>query len=223
MAAVTLTVADFVVATVVVVVVLGLLLWSSIDAPIGDADDGYLCYGALEVDREAVPVRDFRSYEPGRYWWTVPFLRVLGRGLATVRVAATAMLAGGLLAVVMALRGTGQGWVTVIVTAVVVAAWSLHPHKRFDRGMLLAVVAAMIWAITDPSPWSLAIAGGAVGLAAVAGVNLALYGAVAAGLTLLVVARRPDAGLVEESLWMGGGIVVGSAPRPEAAVDSTHR
>src|SRR5688572_22171687 len=75
------------------------------DAP--GADEGYLWYGSLRVLEGELPHRDFRSYEPARYYWVALFLRILGRGLPAVRVATHAFLAIALVAVLFRLRALG--------------------------------------------------------------------------------------------------------------------
>jgi hypothetical protein len=197
---------DVIAAIVVVAVVLGTQLVATIDDPPGGADEGYLWYGVLEVVRGKVPLRDFRSYEPGRYWVTLPFL-VLGRGLPSVRVAATAMLGVGAVAVALVLRGVGHGWPVVVVAVLVISAWSPIFQKRHDQAVLLLAAGAMTWILADPSPASFVAAGAAVGLAVVFGVNLGLYAGVAAGLTLLIASRRPDVDL----LFASGRVVLGAA------------
>jgi hypothetical protein len=212
-----LSAVDVVISMGIVAAVLGLQLVATIDDPPGGADEGYLWYGVLEVARGKVPLRDFRSYEPGRYWVSLPFL-LLGRGLPSVRVAATAMLGLGALALALVVRGAGGGWSVVAVSVVVVAAWSPIFQKRHDQAVLLFAAAAMAWVSADPSPTSFLTAGIVVGLALVFGVNLGLYAGVAAGLTLLVVARRSGTDLVPSAGWVSLGVVAGASPLWSATV-----
>src|SRR5262245_43804997 len=60
------------------------------------ADEGYLWYGVQRTVAGAVPMRDFQSYEPGRYWWCAAFAGVFGDGILVVRAAAVAFHALGL-------------------------------------------------------------------------------------------------------------------------------
>ncbi len=206
-----LSAVDVLVCVGVVAVVLGAQLVATIDDPPGGADEGYLWYGVLAVARAEVPLRDFRSYEPGRYWVSLPFL-VLGRGLPSIRVAATAMLAAGTLAVALALRGTGRGWPVVVVAVLIVAAWSPIFQKRHDQAVLLLAAAALVWVMADPAPASFVAAGAAVGLALVFGLNLGLYAGAATGLAQLIVARRVGVDLLPASGRVLFGAFVAGSP-----------
>ena len=51
-------------------------------------DEGFLWYGALKTFQGQVPLRDFQSYFPGRYYFTAAFFNFLGPDLLAVRIAA---------------------------------------------------------------------------------------------------------------------------------------
>ena len=91
-------------ATALVLAAVGLV--SRWRAPVG-ADEGYLWYGTLRLLEGRVPVRDFRSYEPGRYLWCAPFVHLLRRGVLGVRIATHAFFAVALAAALLALHGLG--------------------------------------------------------------------------------------------------------------------
>src|SRR5690349_11807674 len=87
-------------------------------------EEGYLWYGALRMREGAMPLREFRSYEPGRYAWIVLFMRVLGPGIASVRIAAVAFYALGMVATLARLRLAGMDWAALGLVSLLLVAWA---------------------------------------------------------------------------------------------------
>jgi len=204
-------VSDVIISLGLISVVFAIHLAFTIDDPPTMTDEGYLWYGVLEVSRGQVPVRDFRSYEPGRYWISLLVLK-FGRGLPWIRLAASATLAFGTLALVLALRVAGQRWSVSVATVLIVIAWSPHPHKRYEQATFLLMAGAITWLLADPSVSKLVVVGLVAGLVIVIGTNLGLYACSAALLSLLIVARGPELSLVRDSWWLFSGVLVGSSP-----------
>ncbi len=166
------------------------MLSSRLHAPLG-ADEGYLWYGLQQLLGGRMPHRDFKSYEPGRYWWLGMFARGFGPGLRVLRYGTHAFFALCLAATLFSLRKLGLAWPIVACTGIALTALSHPQHKQFEHGAVLLAFATLQWAWAWPSPWSMASAAATVGLASLMGFNLLLYFAAA----LLVT--------VTASAWVG--------------------
>ncbi|NNE72956.1 MAG: hypothetical protein HKN26_04780 [Acidimicrobiales bacterium] len=191
---------------------MGALVLATRHEPIFGADEGYLWYGVLEVLRGAMPVRDFRSYEPGRYWVLAPFLWVGRRGLLAVRIGSTAVLAVGLFGLTLVGRSAGLGWGSIGAVVVVGTVWAIRPHKRIDQGVLLGLTAATVHFLDAPGPTSATILGLSIGVAAVFGLNHGLYGAVIFVLVVVLGALKTDLSIGSVAGYGAAGVAVGAAP-----------
>ena len=119
-----------------VLVALDFYLFGNVDLNL--ADEGYLWYGVLRTLEGEVPLRDFQSYEPGRYYWCVAWSSLFGSGILGVRVALAIFQAIGLIAGITDATATGAGAEAV---AVFFVGWSMH-HYYLD---------AKIWRVSrDP-------------------------------------------------------------------------
>jgi hypothetical protein len=149
-------------------------------------DEGYVWYGTLRTLAGDVPIRDFRSYEPGRYYWCALWMLVLGRGVLALRVASHAFYFLGLTGGLLALRLGGVGWPATLTAGVVLAAWGHEPYKLFEPAFASIAVLAGVVLITHPGYATIATAGAVAGAISFFSVNYALYaGAALLGLTLL--------------------------------------
>ena len=150
-------------------------------------DEGYLWYGTLRTLEGDVPLRDFRSYEPGRYYWCAVWMLALGRGVVTLRIAVHAFYFLGLTCGLLALRAAGAGWPAVVVAGIVLAAWGHKPYKLFEPALAMFAVLAGTALIIHPGYPALIVAGAVAGAICFFGVNYGLYaGAALFFLTLLV-------------------------------------
>lgn len=151
-------------------------------------DEGYLWYGALQTAAGRLPVRDFRAYDPGRYWWVAAWLRLPGSGLMKLRMAmmGAKMVAMVCAATILYLAGAGLsvslgGWALLFL-------WLRPRHKQVDQAVLmLGLLAAVVYVLYPGWP-AAAFLGGVVALAWMVGINHGLYQSVGAVLILLTMA-----------------------------------
>jgi len=71
---------------------------------ISTGDEGFLWYGAQRVLRGEVPLRDFYSYDPGRYYYVAMIMTLLRNdGIIALRIANAIIQAMGLFLALMLL------------------------------------------------------------------------------------------------------------------------
>ncbi|HEX6884836.1 MAG TPA: hypothetical protein VF530_15785 [Planctomycetota bacterium] len=187
-------------------------LWVG-DAHLNPAEEGYLWYGTWRTGLGEIPVRDFQSYDPGRYYLCAALAKVLGGGLLGLRRAEACVQGLGILfGLLAARRATRASWVLVPL-GVVLGAWMFPRHKVFEGMVALACTWSGTRLLEHPTRRRHAAAGVTAGLAAVFGRNLGLYAAVALALLAAVSAwKRRERGCARDGLALAGGVVAGYAP-----------
>ena len=151
---------------------------------LGLGDEGFLWYGAQRVLAGEVPVRDFQSYDVGRYYWLAAWMAIVGNGgVVALRLGNAALGCVALVLAATLLRSQNRD--ATLATAVGLATFALWIYPDFkvaDAFAVLLLTASLAHTLRDPGPRRWAIHGVAVGVAAVVGINHALYGVVAVAL-----------------------------------------
>ncbi len=181
------------------------------------ADEGFLYYGIQRVAEGEVPLRDFQSYEPARYYWCVFWGKLFGPGLLGMRRSIALFQFFGLWAGLVAFgRSIRPRWLIVPV-GVLLALWMFPRHKVFESSLAMMAVLAAQTLILVPGRRVQFACGVATGLAATFGRNHGIYWAGALGLLILFLAfkRRQGpwipAGLRGLGSWIAG-ILLGFSP-----------
>jgi hypothetical protein len=156
------------------------------------ADEGFLWYGAIATAHGQVPLRDFLSYDPGRYYWAAAWAQLFGDGILALRLSAAIFQALGLLLGLLAARRavTRPWWLAIVGTLLLV--WMIPRHKVFEPCVAMAAVWVGVRLLEHPSRGRHFAAGLLAGLAAFFGKNLGLY-CLAAMLCLALVAHASAA------------------------------
>ena len=190
-----------------------LLYAPGIKTGINLADEGYLWHGAIQVLEGAVPIRDFRAYDPGRYYWCAMWMRFLGRNLVSVRIAMIVTqiiaLTLGVSAVSMA---TGR-WAPTLLAGLALVAWMLPRYKQIDILFPMTAAFISVFLVNTPTPAHYFLSGAFVGICLVFGLNHALY--VGGGLSLLIgimVFRGHGLELSASLIWYTFGLSIGALP-----------
>jgi hypothetical protein len=196
--------------------VLALFLWQGYQG-LNLWDEGFLWYGVQRVIEGEVPLRDFSSYDPGRYYWAAALMAPSGaNGIVALRVAVAIFQAIGLFIglALLARASTKRDVGLLLIAAVTFAVWMFPRHKLFDISISIGLIGALSYLIEQPSSRRYFLAGLAVGIAAVFGRNHGLYGAVSGlgVLAYLTLKRDRGPGLGRAVAIWALGVVVGYAP-----------
>ena len=175
------------------------------------ADEGFLWYGVQRTAAGEVPLRDFQSYDPGRYYWCAAGTAVFGPGLVALRFSETIAQCVGLFFGLLAARRLTSNWVVFGAIGLMLTVWMFPSHKIFDHALLLTGIWVATRMVERPSRERVIVAGAFVGLCTFFGRNHALYNGVAEfGLLLLLgfkmPAEVPLSRIVEWCMGMIGGL-----------------
>jgi hypothetical protein len=199
-----------------VTAVLALFAWQG-SAEFSLWDEGFLWYGAQRVMLGEVPIRDFMSYDPGRYYWSAALMGLWGNnGIMALRGAVAVFQAMGLSAGLYLIARTETKWNTpyLLLSAVVLVAWMFPRHKLFDISLSIFLIGALASVVQSPTSRRYFLAGLCVGLVAVFGRNHGIYGAAGSvGVMLWLRLRRTDGpGLIKGFMTWLAGVSAGYLP-----------
>jgi hypothetical protein len=182
------------------------------------SDEGFLWYGAVQTAHGAVPLRDFRSYDPGRYYWAAAWAQLLGDGILALRLSTAIFQALGLFCGLLAARRAVASRWGLAATGALLVLWMSPRHKLFEPALTMLAVLVAVRLIEQPSRRRACAAGLLVGFAGIMGKNHGLYCAAATlSLLLFVHFRIAPAGFAPRELgrrllaW-GAGAAAGFSP-----------
>jgi hypothetical protein len=177
-------------------------------------DEAFLWYGELRVLAGEVPLRDFRSYDPGRYWWAAGWAALFGDGLAALRCAGWIFAGFGLAAGLCVLRRVAPRPLELALGALALLVWMFPPWKLYEPALALVGALCATRHIEAPSRWRAAQLGLWTGLCAVFARNFGVYAAAASAAALLSGAwmARDWSGMGRRMLACAAGVVVGYSP-----------
>jgi len=180
------------------------------------SDEGFLWYGSQRTAQGEVPLRDFFSYDPGRYYWSALIFRVFrGNGLFEQIMANDLFGLLGLVVsyIAMSRAGLSRGWRAAILLVLAVML-GFPRHKMYDQTLSLLAAAGVTYLISRrPSFKAWFIFGVLAGLAAFIGRNSGLYFAIAAVLALVLLKLAGQEMLVARRLAaFSAGAFIGYSP-----------
>lgn len=184
----------------------------------GLADESYLWYGAQRLLQGEVPLRDFMSYDIGRYLLAAAWMGLeRDDGILALRDLLGLVTIGG---VTLGCALVMRSWewrprllLPLVMVALLFTLWMGPRHKVFDVAASIVLTAGICWMLTRPDAWRLFGMGALSGLLAVLGRNHGVYAVVACALALLWLARRGSLPSWRRALAMFlAGLVAGYAP-----------
>lgn len=153
-------------------------------------DEGYLWYGARQINAGEIPLRDFMAYDPGRYYWSAAFLALSNDdGIIALRVSVAVFQIFGLWAGLWTIAHNlkwprPQQFVFLCIAAIALMAWMYPRHKIFDISISMIIIGVLTYMLDRPDRGRCFVVGLTVGLAAVFGRNHGVYGAIASMLAI---------------------------------------
>jgi len=183
-------------------------------------DEGYLWYGVQRVLLGEIPIRDFMSYDPGRYYWVAALLSVAGdNGIMSVRIAVAVFqclgLFVGLLLIAQSTKSRDKADILFwIISAAILVLWMFPRHKLFDISISIFLIGILTYLVSNPIPKRYLIAGICVGLIAVFGRNHGVYGVVGSlgVIAWLNIRNRSDTGFLKGFVLWSVGVTIGFLP-----------
>ena len=184
------------------------------------ADEGFYWYGAQRVMRGEVPMRDFMSYDIGRYYWAASWMYVLGDdGIFGARLSAAIYQAFGTsLGVYVCLLSFQQRgvlrWLVTLLIACTLTVWVWPYYKVYDHATSILIVAILVLILRSTRPATWFAAGVCLGVAAMMGRNHGVYGAfsVALVVSVLMIKGPSRLDIVKRAACFALGVIVGFAP-----------
>jgi len=178
------------------------------------ADEGFLWYGSQRTAIGEIPLRDFQSYDPGRYYWNAFWFKVFGNdSIMTLRLSCAIFQFIGLTLGVLALGKVVHSRLMLVFSGALLLLWMYPRHKLFEFSIAMAAVYFAVLLIEKPTIKRYLISGIFVGLAAFFGRNHGIYTLISFSIVILYIKLRIDASdFFRRILAWSGGILAGYSP-----------
>lgn len=153
------------------------------------ADEGYLWHGVLRTAAGDIPTLDFRSYDPGRYYWILIGSKLFSLNILGIRASVACFQALGLYAGLLTIKKITNKWQILAAAGLLFVVWMYPRHKWFEHSITLLAVYLTYALLDKPSNGNHFISGLFIGLAGFFGRNHGLYTLTITLLSLLFIYR----------------------------------
>jgi len=190
--------------------VTGILFALTATTPLSLADEGWHWHASVHTAQGEIPLRDFQSYDPGRYYWFAAWMLAFGPGIETLRLATAAATAIGLFAALLVVRRVHASPLALMAMATLLA---LSVRDRFEAATCVIGLWLAVRLLEQPTMRRHIIAGIGVGLAGFIGRNVGVYNGIASLIAVLIVWLKTAPSKAPQGLaWLGVGALIGYAP-----------
>lgn len=160
-------------------------------------DEGFFWYGTQKILAGEVPLRDFMSYDIGRYYWTAAGMSLLDSdGIFANRLSAATFQCIGVFAATFVCLSTNPNKrlasvFPALAIALILVSWARPYYKAFDHVAGIGIVLMLYLMLKSRRKAQWLAAGVILGLAATIGRNHGAYGAVAAVFLIGLITLTP--------------------------------
>jgi hypothetical protein len=180
-------------------------------------DESFLWYGVQRVQAGEVPLLDFASYDPGRYYWSAALMSLFhSDGIIALRIAGAVFQFLGLFVglVLLVRQGPRFDITSFALAAITLLAWMFSWYKVYDTSVSIILIGVLSLLVQQPSYRRFFFTGVCIGLAAVFGRNHGVYGVagVLGVVVYLACRQRSTKGLISGLVCCACGVVVGYLP-----------
>ena len=194
-------------------VLVGLFFLPGINTDLNLADEGYLWHGTLKVLEGKIPIRDFRAYDPGRYYWCALWMLFFGRSLLSLRaimlVTQILALTTGMLTVYMVTANN----LSTLLAGLAIIVW-MHPYfKQLDILFCMLTPLLAVLLVSNPVDSQYLISGIYISACLFFGLNHGIYAAGALSLLVLLMGFTGHGLAFTDALsWYSLGLCTGFLP-----------
>lgn len=176
------------------------------------ADEGYLWFGVMQVLNGKVPIRDFRAYDPGRYYWLALLASLFGRKLLVIRLG---LLFSQLIALGVALvivYSVSEKMISVIFAGFILAFWMFPRHKQIDIMFSMTTPFFAVLLAVEPGTSIFILSGCYLSICFLFGLNHGLYASASLFLVMSCLLLGQKINLMEFLFWEA--VILGLAAFP---------
>ncbi|MCC2681227.1 MAG: hypothetical protein K0S36_791 [Nitrosospira multiformis] len=180
-------------------------------------DEGFLWYGVQRVMLGEVPIRDFMSYDPGRYYWSATLMRLWGdNGIVALRGSVAIFQVMGLFVALLLIARNARtpNFPYLLLSTITLVAWMYPRHKFFDISLSILLIGVLAFLVQNPTRRRYFFTGLCVGLVAVFGRNHGVYGVLGSlGVMIWLTIRQADKlEFIKRAMLWAIGVAIGYVP-----------